>query len=315
MELFTFDGFLHLIGVILVASFTLKVFYVLLAPVILKPFRKNLINRYGPNSWALVTGASDGLGKGFCEELAKHGFNVILVARSKDKLDKVAQNLKQLNPKIQTKVIVGDFKNAYDRDFLQKELTELQGLDISMLVNNVGVDIIDDFDKIPDQQLYDLISINIYSLVRMTKALMPQLIKRNKKSAIINVGSVAGLRPMAFFTTYSASKAFTNFFSAALSIEYTNVDILCLTPFYVSTQLTHFKKLAFDTVSPNECANGTLNDLGLVRQTYGNWRHKIIGISTELVPDFIFDPMTKEFGAKFEMERRRKIIAESAKTK
>ena len=305
----------HWVGIAVVVSFLLKVFNMLILPVLLKPLRKSTLNRYGQNSWAIITGASDGLGKGFAEELAKDGFNIILIARNKDKLDKAALSLKEFNPKIQTRVIVADFKEAHNRDFLKKELTELQSLDISMLVNNVGVDIINHFAEIPEEQLYDMISINVYSLVRITKILIPQLIKRNKKSAILNVGSVAGLRPMPYFAAYSATKAFTSFFTTALSIEYSHIDMLCLTPFYVSTQLTYRKKLGFDTLSPNECARGALGDLGLFRQTYGHWRHKIIGLSTELIPDFIFGPMTKKFGGNLEMERRQKAIEELAKKK
>ena len=69
----------------------------------------DLLNTYGQNSWAVVTGASDGIGRGFCEELARIGFNIVLISRTKTKLDTVAKSLTEINPSIKTKIIIYDF--------------------------------------------------------------------------------------------------------------------------------------------------------------------------------------------------------------
>ena len=73
--------------------------------------RYNLKERYGHNTWILVTGATDGIGKGFCEALAREGFNIILVARTLDKLKKCEEELKLINPKIETFILQYDFSN------------------------------------------------------------------------------------------------------------------------------------------------------------------------------------------------------------
>ena len=70
--------------------------------------RKDLKARYG-GGWALVTGASDGLGKGYCFELARNGFHIILLARNQAKLDKVAAEIREQYPGIKTEVVVFDF--------------------------------------------------------------------------------------------------------------------------------------------------------------------------------------------------------------
>jgi 17beta-estradiol 17-dehydrogenase / very-long-chain 3-oxoacyl-CoA reductase len=67
-----------------------------------------------------VTGASDGIGEGFCYELARDGFNVCLVSRSIDKLKKVEDNIKKINPNIQTKVVTADFKKGFELSFYDK---------------------------------------------------------------------------------------------------------------------------------------------------------------------------------------------------
>ena len=85
--------------------------------ILLRP-RKDLLNRYGNKSWALITGASDGIGKGFCEELARIGFNLILVARNESKLNTLAKDLIKINKDIETKVITFDFStNTSFKDY------------------------------------------------------------------------------------------------------------------------------------------------------------------------------------------------------
>lgn len=69
----------------------------------------NLVERYGKNTWALVTGASDGFGAEYCRQLAKDGFNIILVSRTMSKMQEVEKQLKEINSNIQTKIVQADF--------------------------------------------------------------------------------------------------------------------------------------------------------------------------------------------------------------
>lgn len=81
--------------------------------------RKNFIKRYGPGSWAFVTGASDGIGKVFCKELAKMGFNIVLVARNKKKLEEAAEDIKKCNKDINTRICVSDLSKSNEPNFLE----------------------------------------------------------------------------------------------------------------------------------------------------------------------------------------------------
>ena len=105
-------------------------------------FRKphNLQERYGNNTWALVTGATDGIGKAFCQEFAKRGMNVILVSRTLDKLKRVERELKTEYPQIKFECIVFDFEKCIKaEDYLETFGPLKYRFDISILVNNVGL--------------------------------------------------------------------------------------------------------------------------------------------------------------------------------
>ena len=151
---------------------------------------KDLSKRYGPGSWAVVTGASDGIGKGFAIVLARNGFSVCLVARNPEKLERVKASIQKQVPGAQIKCITADFKNSAQPGFFDKIEKELTGLDISLLVNNVGVAVIDYFNKVPEQLLIDSVVINLLPQVMLTRKLINRfLTRKGYKSGIVNVSS------------------------------------------------------------------------------------------------------------------------------
>lgn len=87
----------------------------------------------------MITGASDGIGEGFCYELARDGFNICLVSRTLEKLKRVEEKIKKINPNIKTKIVVADFKKSTDEGFFDNLMKDIGDIDISLLVNNVGV--------------------------------------------------------------------------------------------------------------------------------------------------------------------------------
>jgi len=93
----------------------------------------------------LVTGASDGIRKTFCEELARERLNIILIARDKIKLENVVQILKKIKPSIKTEIIVQDFTNAAKSGFFGEILSDIEDFDISLLTNNVAIKTIGEF--------------------------------------------------------------------------------------------------------------------------------------------------------------------------
>jgi len=110
---------------------------------ILRAFRRlpsptHMISRYGKDSWVAVTGATDGIGKGFCEVLASLKMNIILISRNIKKLNYVAQNLEG-EFGIQTKVVQCDFADSLQNGFFERIMKQIDHLDISIWVNNVGI--------------------------------------------------------------------------------------------------------------------------------------------------------------------------------
>lgn len=113
MIVWIFNTIVYIIGfhaLILAGIYIVESIYLMIS----KPF--NLLSRYG-KGWALITGASDGIGEGFCYELARDGFNICLVSRTKSKLERVESNIKSINPNIQTKIVIAEFTKGYNHEF------------------------------------------------------------------------------------------------------------------------------------------------------------------------------------------------------
>ena len=122
----------------------------------------DLTKKYGPNSWALITGATDGIGKGFAQVLAKQGFNIILSARNESKLQTVQKELEEINPKIKIMILKADYTNSIEADFFDKLHDKIKNLDISILVNNVGLALIEDYDKCDEKYMRDMLTVNMF---------------------------------------------------------------------------------------------------------------------------------------------------------
>jgi len=143
----------------------------------------------------VVTGCTDGIGKGIALELAERGFNLVLISRSMDKLNATAKEAQDLGRKnsetgIDTRVIVFDFSSDTSIAAYQSLAKKMEGLDISVLVNNVGVGAPNDDSP---EAAYKVISANCYPIVLLTQQLIPKLEERFKKngkrSSIINFSS------------------------------------------------------------------------------------------------------------------------------
>ncbi|XP_076472174.1 very-long-chain 3-oxoacyl-CoA reductase-like [Babylonia areolata] len=188
----------------------------------------------------MVTGCTEGIGKSYAFQLAEKGMDIVLVSRNPQKLSAVAEKIvKQFQ--VSVKVIVADFKKTDIYDSIKQQLT---GLDIGVLVNNVGMlnrrtpgyfCEADDFDQFNR----DIVNVNVLSCVMMTGIVLPDMLKR-KRGVIINISSGSGLRPMPFFSIYSATKAFICFFSEALNQEYSSqgVSIQVVTPMLVQSNMS-----------------------------------------------------------------------------
>lgn len=168
------------------------------------------------NSFALITGASSGIGECFARALARRGRSLVLTARSEAKLAQLATELKQ-RFHISTEVIPADLSVRNAAAQLEAAIKE-RNLFIDLLVNNAAFGGRGEFWKLPLERQMAMVRLNINALVELTHLLLPDMVKR-KQGAIINVSSTASFQPMAYTATYAATKAFVTSFSMGLAEE------------------------------------------------------------------------------------------------
>ena len=140
---------------------------------------KNLKKSYG--EWAVVTGATDGIGKAIAFELARKGQSILLIARSGEKLAACKSELEAKYPSVTVKTEVVDFAKFSQKDTAR--MTELLSkLEVGVLINNVGISYAFPqwFNELTDDEVQQLMTVNIESVVWMTRAVLPQMLQRKK---------------------------------------------------------------------------------------------------------------------------------------
>src|SRR5688500_3964806 len=161
----------------------------------------------------LITGASSGIGAAFARKLAARGRNVLLVARSEDKLNALCNELGR-QTSIRAQYVTLDLQQPDAAAQLFEETTK-RGLEIEMLINNAGFGSMGDFVKLDLARELEMIQLNVKSLVELTHRFLGPMRER-KSGTIINVASTAAFQAVPYMATYAATKAFVLSFSEAL---------------------------------------------------------------------------------------------------
>lgn len=259
--------------------------------------RKDLITRYGKNTWAIITGGSDGIGKAISEELAKTGFNIILIARTEFKLKKLSESLKE-KYKINAEYIVFDFdkeptefENYLNKfDFLFKEEKE-----ISILVNNIGTVVPNLMINTSTEDIMKTIKMNCYPQLYLTKIftdhfiLRKNKVKRDSKASIINLSSLSAEIISSFQNVYGPTKRFNDYMSKGLYYEFNKmgIDVLSVRPAGVVSPLSQLKEDFFVAISADKCAKSIVDCIGYDLETNGYFLHTIYSFIISLIPEFI----------------------------
>jgi len=177
-------------------------------------------------SYALVTGASRGLGKYFARALAARQQNLVLVARDTDRLAKVSAELEKTYG-IRAETVALDLASSGAGGRLAQQMNE-RGLKIDLVVNNAGFGDEGEFHRLPLARQLEMISLQNATVVELTYNLLPPMIAQ-RRGGIINVSSMAGFQPIPYATIYSATKSFLTTFSLALEAEMRRYHVAVVT--------------------------------------------------------------------------------------
>jgi uncharacterized protein len=200
------------------------------------------LRRYG--EWALVTGASAGIGMTFARQLATQGINVALVARRADRLTRLADELTRGHG-IQARVVADDLERE---GAIERIAARVADLEIGILINNAGFSMVGRFDRVPREKILGMVRVNCLAVADLTHAFLPAMVAR-RRGAIVIVSSAAAYQPIGYAATYGATKAFDLMLAEALWAENrsTGVDVLALSPGPVDTE---FQTVAGETAHP-----------------------------------------------------------------
>eukprot|EP00892_Ulva_mutabilis_P001658 jgi/Ulvmu1/11493/UM077_0042.1 len=210
-------------------------------------WRKNLrrgkkLIRYG--EWAVVTGASDGIGRAYCNYLAKQGLNIFLVSRTQSKLETAAAEISQ-EFGVKTKTLAIDLAEAgtkpLDSDAWAELKSSINALDVGVLINNAGKTQGDpsEFHLIDAASLDSTVALNSVAVLKVTHLVLPGMVERGR-GAIVNVSSVLSGFPAApLVSLYSATKGFLDTFTKAIAAEYgpKGIDVQVQVPGPVHTSM------------------------------------------------------------------------------
>ncbi len=227
---------------------------------------------------ALITGASAGIGEAFAKQLASEKHNLLLVARSENKLKILCDELKA-KYNISTQYVAVDLTKP-DADKIIFDETEKRGLEIEWLINNAGIGSGGDFLEHGLKSEIDMMHLNMDAMVALTHRFLPQM-RARKSGKIINVGSMAGFSPIPYMNVYAASKAFVRAFTEALEEENRlfNIQTMLLCPGATETNFFEAAK-----IGPDRKASFSSKDLETPEQVVvsalkGFRKHKRITIS------------------------------------
>uniref|UniRef100_D3TKM1 17 beta-hydroxysteroid dehydrogenase type 3 n=1 Tax=Glossina morsitans morsitans TaxID=37546 RepID=D3TKM1_GLOMM len=286
---------INLVGLLAIVCFLYDNFRSLFSilKAVLEPYFRpqlphNLADKFG--KWAVITGGSDGIGKGYAKELAKRGLNVVIISHMREELIATAKEIENLY-KTEVKCIVADFskgKEVYEH--IKKELLDIP---VGILVNNVGYAASPDkFYNRSEDFLWNIININVGAVTLMSRIVIPQM-KQQGRGAIVNIASGLALQPTPLWAVYAATKSYVRSLSLAMErelFEY-NVTVQCVIPSFVLTKFIHFSELLsrgklFGT-PVEKYTRSLVFTLGKTQQTTGYWRHAIICFIAKLFPEWL----------------------------
>ena len=228
----------------------------------------------------LVTGASSGIGEQFALQLGRRGHNLVLTARSEDRLHTLARQLRSDYPSIEVEVIAADLAEPGSGAALNAELT-VRGVEVDVLINNAGFGSHNPVAAEDPDNLAREIQLNCSSLVDLTARLLPAMLGRDR-GGVLNVASTAAFQPLATMAVYAATKAFVLSFTEALWAETrtTGVRVMALCP--GATETGFFEATGKEFLTSGRQSADRVAEFGLRAFFNGNAPTVIPGMANNL---------------------------------
>lgn len=269
-------------------------------------------------AWALVTGASDGIGKGFAEELCQRGFNVVIHGRNRSKLEGVADELRKRWPNATVRIAVLDAYPITEKA-LDEMIASLNDLSITVLINNVGgagpiSPIFRQLNALSYEDISTLIGINQDFPVTLTAKLLPKF-RAEQPALIVNVGSFTGGLQSPYLSVYAGTKAYIESWSRSLACEMKadgdDVEVMGL--IVGEVQASHDRSpTTLIKCSSRRLATDALNKVGCGRRIITPYiGHELPGFAMNVMPEWMADAILVGIAKKMKV-RDESIAAKKA---
>ncbi|PON91414.1 Short-chain dehydrogenase/reductase [Trema orientale] len=258
---------------------------------------KNL-KEYG--SWAIITGATDGIGKALAFELASKGLNLVLVGRNPSKLEATSREIHGVVHEVEVKSVVVDLAKSSGKEIVDIIGKETKGLDVGILVNNAGLAYPYPrfFHDVDLELMESILKVNMEAATWMVLSVLPGMLKK-KKGAIVNIGSASTTIVPSYplFTVYAATKAYLAMLSRCISIEYkqSGIDTQCQIPVFVATKMTKLKASSIFIASPETYSKASVRSIGYGHLCTPYWSHSLQWFITNALPDNLLNWCTYSY--------------------
>ena len=213
-----------------------------------------------------MTGASDGIGREFALQLARRGFNILLVSRTESKLNAVSEEITgdSRTSSVQVKTFPIDFNSATRSNYAELQ-TLLSGLDVSILINSAGIshDIPVPFTLADETEVSQIIATNCTGTLHITSLVLPGMLSR-RRGLVLTMGSFGGLLPTPLLAPYSGSKAFLQQWSSALGAElaHHNITVELVQSYLVTSNMSKIRKSSLLIPRPGAFVKAVLGKVG-----------------------------------------------------
>lgn len=223
--------------------------------------------------WAVITGATSGIGKAYAEQLAAKGIDIVLVGRNAAKLEETATEIKQ-RYNVQVRTIEAELTEG--EPSFTKIAKATEDLEVGIVVNNAGAsyDHPELFTELSVENVFTILKVNVIATTGVTKVFLPKMYER-RRGVIVNISSILGNIPSPYLSVYGASKAYVRklSFDLAAEAEPRGVTVQCVCPGIVATKMTKIKKSTWMAPTPEKFVESSLKTIGIEECTTGYLMH------------------------------------------